>query len=342
MKIVLQLPQVERKKLARPIKCPYCKGETFQSWGKVSRRIKDTRVRTVEVPRYRCTSCRKTFRYYPAGVSHAQQSERLRKVSVIMWSLGLSHRSVVLILAVFGVSLSHMSGWRSVQREGQRIRRRLQWKAARVVGVDGAWVAGQGIMVAVDLGDGELLALAKIDEKEKSAVAAWLKTLKQKHNIGAIVTDDLATYKEIAQELALGHQICQFHVRRWVGQALRKLEKELSQEWIPVLSTIQQMVDELPASGSKVLYDLWKEMPGRTTAPDEQRTPMEKLRDLLLRLSRDWQEYIEFYSDPGIPWTNNRTEQIIGRLKNRAKRVRGYKTIDGLLAGSQVVSQFWI
>ena len=341
MKIVLQLPQVERKKLARPIKCPYCKGETFQSWGKVSRRIKDTRVRTVEVPRYRCTSCRKTFRYYPAGVSHAQQSERLRKVSVIMWSLGLSHRSVVLILAVFGVSLSHMSGWRSVQREGQRIRRRLQWKAARVVGVDGAWVAGKGIMVAVDLGDGELLALAKIDEKEKSAVAAWLKTLKQKHNIGAIVTDDLATYKEIAQELKLGHQICQFHVRRWVGQALRKLEKELSQEWIPVLSTIQQMVDELPASGSKVLYDLWKEMPGRTTAPDEQRTPMEKLRDLLLRLSRDWQEYIEFYSDPGIPWTNNRTEQIIGRLKNRAKRVRGYKTIDGLLAGSQVVSQFW-
>ena len=341
MKIVLQLPQVERKKLARPIKCPYCKGETFQSWGKVSRRIKDTRVRTVEVPRYRCTSCRKTFRYYPAGVSHAQQSERLRKVSVIMWSLGLSHRSVVLILAVFGVSLSHMSGWRSVQREGQRIRRRLQWKAARVVGVDGAWVAGKGIMVAVDLGDGELLALAKIDEKEKSAVAAWLKTLKQKHNIGAIVTDDLATYKEIAQELKLGHQICQFHVRRWVGQALRKLEKELSQEWIPVLSTIQQMVDELPASGSKVLYDRWKEMPGRTTAPDEQRTPMEKLRDLLLRLSRDWQEYIEFYSDPGIPWTNNRTEQIIGRLKNRAKRVRGYKTIDGLLAGSQVVSQFW-
>jgi len=252
-----------------------------------------------------------------------------------MWSLGLSHRSVVLILAVFGVSLSHMSGWRSVQREGQRIRRRLQWKAARVVGVDGAWVAGKGIMVAVDLGDGELLALAKIDEKEKSAVAAWLKTLKQKHNIGAIVTDDLATYKEIAQELKLGHQICQFHVRRWVGQALRKLEKELSQEWIPVLSTIQQMVDELPASGSKVLYDLWKEMPGRTTAP------VEKLRDLLLRLSRDWQEYIEFYSDPGIPWTNNRTEQIIGRLKNRAKRVRGYKTIDGLLAGSQVVSQFW-
>ena len=149
------------------------------------------------------------------------------KLCVIMWSLGLSHRGVVLILSVFGVCLSHISGWRSVQREGQRIRKKLQWKPARVVGVDGAWVAGKGLMVPVDLGDGELLALAEIDEKEKSAVAVWLKTLKQKHNIGAIVTDDLATYKEITQELALGHQICQFHVRRWVGQALRKLEAEL-------------------------------------------------------------------------------------------------------------------
>ena len=72
---------------------------------------------------------------------------------------------------------------------------------------------------------------------------------------------------------------------------------------------IQQMVDELPVHGSKVLYELWKEMPGRTTVPEEKRTPLEKLRDLVLRLSRDWEGYIEFYSDLGIPWTNNRTEQ---------------------------------
>lgn len=123
-----------------------------------------------------------------------------------------------------------MSGWRSVQREGKQIRRELKWKPARVVGVDGAWVAGNGIMVAVDLGEGKLLALAEIDEKEKSAVAAWLNTLKQKRQIGEIVTDDLASYKEIAYQLRLGHQVCQFHVRRWVGQALRTLEEELPQE----------------------------------------------------------------------------------------------------------------
>ena len=329
MKIVLQLPQVERKKLTRPSKCPYCKGELFQRWGMFSRQIKDTKVRTIKVARYKCTSCHRTFRAYPEGVSHAQQSERLMKLCVIMWSLGLSYRSVVMILAVFGISLSHMSSWRDVQEAGKQIRRRLKWKAARVVGVDGAWINGKGILVAVDLGDGELLSIAEIDEKEKANLQAWLKRLKQKHNIGAIVTDDLATYKEIAEELELGHQVCQFHVRRWVGRALKNFEKEIPPEWLYVIPKVQE------------LYELWKEMPGRTTKPNEERTPLEKLRDMVLRLSQDWGKYIEFYSDPGIPWTNNRTEQIIGRLKSRAKRVRGYKSTQGQLMGSLVASQFW-
>jgi len=341
MKIVLQLPQVERKKNARPSKCPYCKGEVFQRWGTGVRRIKDTKVRSIKVSRYKCTSCRRTFRAYPKGISHAQQSARLKKLCVIMWSLGLSHRSAVLILSVFGVSLSHMSGWRDVQREGKDIQQKLKWRSVRVVGVDGAWMHGKGIMVAVDLGNGELLALAEIDEKEKGAVEAWLKTLKQKHKIGAIVTDDLASYKEIANELELGHQICQFHVRRWVGKALKVLEKELPPEWLYVIPKLQDLINDLPVNGGKVLYELWKEMPGRTTKPDEKRTPLEKLRDLVLRLSKDWESYIEFYSDPGIPWTNNRTEQIIGRVKNRAKRVRGYKSNQGQLLGSLVASQFW-
>jgi len=339
--VVLNLPAVKRKIEERPKKCAYCEGETFQRWGQVNKRLKDTQVRQVKVYRYRCCHCKHTFRYYPEGVSYAQQSERLMKLCVIMWSLGLSHRSVALILAVFGVSLSHMSGWRDVQEAGQRIRRRLKWKPARIVGVDGAWVAGKGIMVAVDLGDGELLALAEIDEKEKSAVAVWLKALKQQHNIGAIVTDDLATYKEIAQEFEVGHQICQFHVRRWTGKALKVLEQALPPEWLYVIPKLQELIHDLPGNGSKLLYELWKQIPGRTTQPDEKRTSLEKLRDLVLRLSRDWERYIEFYHDPGIPWTNNRTEQIIGRLKNRAKRVRGYKTTEGLLAGSLVASQFW-
>jgi hypothetical protein len=32
-----------------------------------------------------------------------------------------------------------------------------------------------------------------------------------------------------------------------------------------------------------------------------------------------------------VPWTNNGTEQAIGRMKMRSRTVRGYKTPTGLL-----------
>jgi hypothetical protein len=47
-----------------------------------------------------------------------------------------SHRSVGLMLGVLGIRFSHMSGWRNVQTAAQQIRRKLEWKASRIVGVD--------------------------------------------------------------------------------------------------------------------------------------------------------------------------------------------------------------
>ena len=336
--IVLQLPEVKRNKSIRPKQCRYCKGETFQRWGQVQKRVKDTKVRTASVFRYRCNQCKRTFRHYPEGITQAQQSERLKRLAVICWSLGLSHRGVEMILSAFEVALSRMSSWRDVQAEGEAIRRRVKSKPAQVVGVDGAWLNGRGIMVAVDLGDGELLAIGEISEKDKKEVKRWLKMLKQRHKISAIVTDDLATYKELTDDLELTHQICQFHVRRWVGRRLKQLEREIPKEWLWVIAGVRQLIDELPVDGGKQLHAVWRQIPRGTTAPVEHRTPLKKLRNLLLRLSRDWNRYIEFYSNTGIPWTNNQTEQIIGDIKTRARTIKGYKSSTGLLNGGMVSS----
>jgi len=330
--IVLQLPQVKRNRSIRPRTCPYCQGETFQRWGKEKRKIKDTKIRTVEVYRYRCTSCRRTFRHYPQGVSNAQQSERMKKLAVICWSFGLSYRGIEVILSAFGVRLSRMSGWRDVQAEGERIRRKNEWKPARVVGIDGAWLSGEGVMVAVDLGDGEPIAIGTIDEKDMAGVERWLQMLKQKHGIGAIVTDDLRMYRGITQRLEIGHQVCQFHVRRWVGRALRDLESQLAEDWLWMLERIRLIMEELPAEGSKQLLDMYKQLPGDLKRGQE-RTELSQLRHLLIRLSESWERYTTFFHDPGIPWTNNRTEQAIGKMKMRAKTTRGYKTRSGMLNG---------
>jgi transposase-like protein len=261
----------------------------------------------------------------------------MQKLAVICWALGLSYRGIEKILSAFGISLGRMSSWRDVQAEGEQQRKQKKWRKVRVVGVDGAWLNGEGVMVAVDLGNGEPLAIGAIDEKDRSAVLRWLWTLKQRHGIGVIVTDDLSLYRGVAEQLEVGHQVCQFHVRRWVGKTCRDLEQKLPEEWLEVLAEAREIIDELSPGGDTRLLELYKQIPGERKHGQDW-TAVDELRHLLIRLSESWERYTTFFHDPGIPWTNNRTEQAIGRMKMRAKSTRGYKTKSGRLNGLVVSS----
>ena len=335
--VVLKMPDVKRKREERPRKCPYCEGETFQRWGQVKKPVKDVHVRNVKVYRYRCCRCKRTFRHYPAGNTQVGQTERLRLFVIVLWTLGLSYRASRLILSGLKVGMSHMTIWRDVQAEAQRIKKHNQWKPVRMLGLDGAYVLGWGekqpVLVAVDLGTGEPLAVGYINEYDPQAIRRWLAPLVQQHGITVMVTDDLFSYKIVAEKLQLGHQVCQFHVRRWVGKTLQELQETLPKEWLWVLEEIHQLIDLLPPEGSRTLYTLWKLLPGRRSLPRQARSAMEQLRDLLLRLSEHWPNYCTFQSEPQIPWTNNATEQAIGRMKMRARTVRGYKSWLGMQAG---------
>jgi hypothetical protein len=46
------------------------------------------------------------------------------------------------------------------------------------------------------------------------------------------VTDDLNAYRKVAEQPDLEHQICQFHVRRWVGLMLHELRQNLPEDWL--------------------------------------------------------------------------------------------------------------
>ena len=335
--VVLKLPAVKRKREERPKACPYCEGETFQRWGSVQKPVKDIWIRKVQVYRYRCCECQRTFRHYPEGNSRADQTERLRVFAIVLWTLGLSHRASSLILSGLQVMVSHTLIWRDVQEEARQIQKRNHWKPVRIVGVDGAYVLGWGekqpVVVAVDLGSGEPIAIGYLNEQDPQALRRWLEPFVQRHGITVIVTDDLSSYKIVAEKLQLEHQICQFHVRRWVGKALRDLQETIPKEWLWVLEEIHSLIDLLPRDGSRTLYALWKQLPGRRSKRDQARSALEQLRDLLLRLSQDWHNYSTFQSEPLVPWTNNATEQAIGRMKMRARTVRGYKSWPGMHSG---------
>lgn len=334
--VVLQLPDVKGKIESRPSECPYCHGEILQRWGGSLKRVRDHQVKEALVYRYRCTSCRRTFRDYPEGVDRARQSQRLRKLAALCWTLGLSFRGVAAVFAVFGVGIAAMTAWRDAQEQAGLLKQKRTWQKVRVLGVDGAWVKGwgetQGVMVAVDLGTGQPVSIGYVDEKDPQKVLRWLTPLVKRLGVSVLVTDDLSTYRSIAEKLGLEHQVCQFHVRRWVGRTLHGLKDILPEEWHWILSEVKSILSELPPEGSRRLYELWKMIPERRAGRDQPLSPLDQLRYLLLRLSEHWESYRTFSWQEGVPWTNNGTEQVIGRMKMRSRTVRGYKTQPGMLA----------
>jgi hypothetical protein len=128
----------------------------------------------------------------------------------------------------------------------------------------------------------------------------------------------------VTAHLQLGHQVCQFHVRRYVGRTLKQLREHVPKEWLWVIDEVEELIEYLPPAGDKRLYWLWQRMSEiRRIGNRKPLTALEQLRTLSLRLSHRWQSYCAYQFEE-VPWTNNRTEQAIGRMKMRARTVRGY------------------
>ena len=95
MRIKVRLPKIQPDKLDLPKQCPYdgCSGDIFKPYGRKgeAKVVRDTDHSEVKAHRYRCTGCGRTFRVYPTGVSQAQQSDRLKAMSVLLYILGISY-----------------------------------------------------------------------------------------------------------------------------------------------------------------------------------------------------------------------------------------------------------
>lgn len=339
--VTLRLPEVKYCQETRPNQCPYCQGKTFQRWGRAAKRVRDPKYGEVWVYRYRCCHCRRTFRHYPVGVDRASQTERMRALAAIGWLLGMSYRGLSVFLSAFGVELGRMSIWRDVQARAQHLLQERYWKAVRVLGVDGAYVRGwgktQAVLIAVDLGTGQPVTVGYVDEKDPQAVVKFLEPLVKRLGVSVVVTDDLFSYKVAAEELGLEQQICQFHVRRWVGRTVHELKEVLPPEWVGVAEEVRQILRDLPIEGDKRLVALLRQLPpSQTGRSGNEANPLDQLRLLIVRLVNNWAHFRVFDWQQEVPWTNNPTEQVIGKMKMRARTVRGYKTRSGMISGLMV------
>ena len=92
MLLRIVLPKVNPEAITVPTHCAYagCGGRTFHLRQEVRKPLRDTVYQEVQVPRYQCLKCKRTFRVNPEGTTRAQTSQRVKGLAVMLFLLGLS------------------------------------------------------------------------------------------------------------------------------------------------------------------------------------------------------------------------------------------------------------
>lgn len=340
-RIRIRIPEVQPAPQGRPPACRRCAHPALQRWGRVPKRVEDLRLSTVEAHRYHCPQCGHTFRAYPEGVSSWTQSQRTVALCALLWSLGLSLRAVSAVMSQLGVRVSRMSVLRDVRALTAVVRRRLPPRA-RVLGVDGMGVRvkgnPQGVLVAVEMGQGLPVLVVAVAEQDPQAVVAALEPLVSALGVEVLVSDDLGAYRTVAATLGLQHQVCYFHLRRWAGRALARLRRRVPERWRAVVEAAEVVLRDRPPDGGRRLFALYREVIAAIGRRKE--GPLWQLAELLIRLSNEWSRYTLDRRVEGVPSTNNRVEQAIGRFRWRVAGMRGIKSWAGVEA-AMLLAHVW-
>jgi len=322
MRLRLLVPQVKSEPAGRPAACRWCGSSLLQRHQTVRKAVIDTQVRETRAVRYRCTTCGRTFRHYPEGVSHYRQSQRLMALAVLLWTLGLSEWGTSHALRALEAAIHRSSVHRDRLRAGALLQQRAgSMGRVRVLGADetGVRIRGQAQLVGfvVDGESGKTVGVDVLVKQDGAAFRRWLEGYTRALGVEVLVTDDLNTYKPVSHQLGLPQQVCLAHVRKWVANRMRSIHG-----WEKEKALIREVMRTLPRDGGDQLLRLERRV--RRAPP---------LRRLVVDLIGRWPALVYHQDRPWVPATNNRAEQAIGKSKVRFKTVRGFKSVAGALAG---------
>src|SRR5918912_3675898 len=156
--------------------CPYCQHPAARIHQQRASAITDTRLGQVGKLRMRCRHCRRTFTLLPTGLSpHAQRSQRVRALNLLLYALGLSHQATAQVMTALGAKESDTSVYRDVVAAFAAVKRLHQRgkRQVRLAGIDGTYsrLAEPGnprresVVMVVDFADGTLLEVTLLDEQ---------------------------------------------------------------------------------------------------------------------------------------------------------------------------------
>jgi transposase-like protein len=185
--ILITIPDAKYYTKGRPTKCPHCNNTILQRWGRVTKSVKGKRDIEAIIYRYRCQSCKRTFRDYPEDIDRSKHVRGIRRLAALLWALGLSYREIINILKKNEITLSRTSVW----RESQEISSGLGGKRINQLRsgyrIDKTYIHrvsnNFGIVLAVDLCEDEYIIVGTLNESNPAYVKSWLRPLVQDTNI---------------------------------------------------------------------------------------------------------------------------------------------------------------
>ncbi len=353
MKIRLTIPGVNASPTDRPRNCPYCEGVLLHRHGAVEKPIKDHRSERVEVHRYKCLSCQRTFRHYPAGVSRRDQSQRTVVLAALMYALGLSCSAASHVLGAFGADISKMTVWRDAMEAGETLRRKRPSGRVRVIGADETVFGVKGEEVAVgfvvDPQSGGTLGFEVLYEGDGLSFLRWLSKYVERFGARVLVSDDNDSYSVAASRLGLEHQSYIARVRKYVRRRSKSIKEQAEKECEKTdekleklkedLEEVGALLKELPEDGQRTISKmrrryLWAAPPARK-GEKAKATAFYRMGMLTLELWNDWKKIRLHLSraELSLDGTDNACERSIGKSKVRYKTTRGYKSTEGMING---------
>ncbi len=239
MRLHMILPRVELKVLTPPTACAYsnCTGTHFRLHQEVPKPLRDTRYAQVTACRYQCLRCKRTFRHYPAGVSAAHTSQRVKGLAVMLYLLGLSYGAVSIVLEALGAYMCKTQVYAAVQAAAERVpglKRQNVFEGIRTPAVggdltsvkcNGHWLT---LGLTVDNVSGLVLSVDQVSGEDARTLQEWIAPIVDSVGATLLVTDDADSFKTVAEELEVEHQVCKSHVQRNTEELIANLQAALA------------------------------------------------------------------------------------------------------------------
>ena len=355
MRIQVRLPQIQLEAERIPSVCPYCQGQHFKAHGRKGevKAVRDPAYQQVSSQRWKCVRCQRTFRVYPVGVSAAQQSDRLKAMSVLLYVLGLSYGGVADFLTALGHPVGKTTVYENVQAAGVASR---QWHASQVrtrravIGADATYfrVKGErvGVQVVVDDATNALLGLEMIASEDQAAILPLIQTVAEQYQAEVLVSDDWGSYQGVADELGLAHQICRTHVKRNVDDRTERIRQRLKQSAaVPDgvdsdpqrlaadTHELQALIRRRPEEAADQLAALYRRYQAAPAPPRPglAHYAWSLMRRLIVHLWDRWRRLTLDQRRDDLDGTNNSSERLIGWwLKQRSRAMRGYTRAESI------------